>query len=417
MFLRRVAAALAVATLLVCLPGISQAPAEAAVRVFGLGDWLTEAAERSLNAVYEHIPAADSDTAKERLLRVVTNRLLTGYVVKDVRLANGGVSVYLERQAAAPVWSVALVRPNLSAPADEWFAADVSSLADELSARMEDVPVESLAWGDSELKRVVEDACERRLPGWRVSLMVRRLEEDAAALEVSFTPEQPLVLAVSPRISSTTIPAMLHSSLKEDLMKGFAPVIGVPVAWLERHEDDFAAMSKGVLEKERLVDQGKIEPAVAVKADSVSEVDVDLESRRYAVWVWMAVYAGASGKYPEAGLHFGRRAEILHGWTTELYVELIASLDNFGLESRLGMRWSPWRNFWLGGEWSNSEDRWWLRASFAPRTKSPYGWLRLSEEGDTNAALGLRINDFFSIELHYDSRDDDVWNIRALVNL
>lgn len=414
---RRVAAASAVATLLVCLFGAPLAPAEAAVRVFGLGDWLEGAAERSLNAVYEHIPATDSDAGKERLLRVVTNRLLAGYLVTDVRLADGEVSVYLERQSDAPNWSVALIRPNLGAPADEWFVADTSGLEEELSGRMTGVPIESLAWGDAELKRVVESACAERLPGWRVSLMVRRLEEDSAALEVSFTPEQPLVLAVSSRISSTTIPAMLYSSLKEDLTKGFAPVIGVPVVWLERHESDFAAMGKGILENENLVEQGRIEPVVEAKAGSVSEVGVDLESRRYTAWVWMAVYAGAEGKYPEAGLHFGRRAELIDGWTTELYVELISSLENFNLESRLGMRWSPLKNFWIGGEWSHTDDLWWLRASFVSRVKPPYGWLRLSEEGDTNAAFGLRINDFFSIELHYDSRDSDPWNIRALVNL
>jgi hypothetical protein len=43
--------------------------------------------------------------------------------------------------------------------------------------------------------------------------------------------------------------------------------------------------------------------------------------------------------------------------------------------------------------------------------------VRFSEERDTNAALGLRVTDYLSIEAHYDSRDGDPWNIRALVNL
>lgn len=414
---RRVAVASAAATLFVCLIALSPARAEAAVRVFGLGDWLSSAAERSLNAVYEHISPGESREAKARLLRVVADRLVTGFAVDDVTFSEDFVFVRLRQQSPPPEWGVNLTPPNLREPVDGWFARDTAGLADELASRMEGVPLEALAWGDAELKRVVEDACADRLPGWRVSLMVRMAAEGRASLEVSFTPEQPLTLAVTPRISSTSIPVLLHSTLKEDLVKGFAPVIGLPVVWLDRHKDDFVALGKEILEGDSLVEQAKADPLVEVKTDSVSEVDIELESRRYAVWVWMGVYAGAEGKYPEVGLHFGRRAQPLPHWDAELYVELISSLEDFDLETRLGMRWSPWRNVWLGGEWTHPDHLWWLRAAFDARPKEPYAWIRLSEEGDTNGALGLRINDIFSIEIHYDSRDDDSLNIRALVNL
>jgi len=396
---------------------LALSPAEAAVKVFGMKDWLAEAAERSLTAVYEHMPPSGSDESKASLLRVVTNRLLTGYAVEDLRVENDEVFVYLRRQSEAPEWSVTLNAPNLTAPVDAWFRADTEGLSKELADLMSGVPLESLAWGDAELKRVADEACSACLPGWRVSLMVRIVGENSMALETSFTPEQPLVLAVTPRISSTSIPAMLHSGLRYDLTKGYAPVIGLPVAWLVRHEDDFAAMNKEILKDEYLVDRAKATPEIEVKTGSVSEVDIELESARYAAWVWMAVYAGAEDKYPEVGLHFGRRASLLPGWTSELYLELITELDDFGLETRLGMRWSPWRNLWFGGEWSSKDDDWWLRASFAPRHKNPYAWARVNLEGETNAALGLRINDFFSVEIHYDSRDDDPWNLRAIVNL
>jgi hypothetical protein len=132
----------------------------------------------------------------------------------------------------------------------------------------------------------------------------------------------------------------------------------------------------------------------------------------------MAVYAGAEEKYPEAGLHFGRRVRPLSGWDAELFTELIVSLDDWNLETRLGMRWAPWRGLWVGAEWSSDGDVWWAQAMYEPRRlRRPYAWARYSEDDDTNAALGLRINDYLSIELHYDSRDEDPWNVRALVNL
>lgn len=414
--LRRVAAVSAAATLFVCLTAFSPSRTEAAVRVSGLNDWLAEAAERSLGAVYESISSAESRELKARLLRVVANRLLIGYTVDDVVFSEDSVLVGLRREIPPPEWGVSITQPNLSEPVGGWFTRDTMGLADELALRMEGVPLEALAWGDAELKSVVENACAERLPGWRVSLLVRMVE-GLASLVVSFTPEQPLTLAVTPRISSTSIPVMLHSTLKEDMVKGFAPVIGLPVVWLDRHKDDFVALSKGILKNDNLVKRAKAEPLVEATTGAVSDVDIELESRRYAMWAWMAVYAGAEGRYPEAGLHFGRRAQLLPHWDTELYVELISSLEDFDLENRLGMRWSPWRNIWVGGEWTSRDDIWWFRAAVEAKPKNPYAWIRLSEDGDTNGALGLRINDIFSIELHYDSRDDDSLNIRALVNL
>ncbi len=388
------------------------------MRVDGLPDWLAAAAERSLNAVHDHIPAHESQAVKQELLSVVANRLLNGYEVHAVSFeADETVAIVLRPRASVPVWDVALLPPNLSAPVDRWFAADVAEAREEVARWMEGVPVEALTWGDLDLKGRIEDLLGERLPGWRISLMVRNGLGERVALELSFTPEQPLTLAVTSRINSSSIPLMLHSNLKDDLLKGFAPVIGIPVPWLERHREDFLEMSRGLLKEESLVEMVKAEPEIALKTGTVSELDIDLESRRYAAWVWMGVYAGADDRYPEIGLHLGRRALIVSGWELELYTELILEINDWDLESRLGARWSPWRNVWLGGEWSSYEDTWWLRASIEPRIRRPYAWIRQSVDGETNGALGYRINDFLSIEAHYDSRSDDPWNVRALVNL
>lgn len=398
------------------------APSLASVSVTGLNEWLTNAAERSLGAVYEHIPTSESHGVKEQLLRVVTHRLLQGYFVDTIEFEeSGSVSIKVATSEAIPEWRVSVASPNLSPPVDRWFAADALGLSREIEAIMAGVPIDALTWGDTDLKRLIEEMCAERLPGWRVSLMVRTGEsEGSVTLEVAFTPGQPLTLAVTPRISSSSIPVMLHSNLREDLLKGFAPVIGIPVPWLDKHSDDLVTLTKSILSDEYLVEKAKAEAVVDVTTGSVSQLDIDLESRRYSAWVWMAVYAGAEDKYPEAGLHFGRRIQPFSGWEAELYAEFIVKMNDWDLESRFGMSWSPFDRFWLGGEWSDDGDMWWLRAQIEPRLKirmRPYAWTRYSEDGDTNAALGLRVTDYLSIEVHYDSRDDDKWNVRALVNL
>ncbi|MDR3254182.1 MAG: hypothetical protein LBT31_01270 [Synergistaceae bacterium] len=388
----------------------------AAVRVEGLNEWLTAGAERSLEAVYDHIASSETTDTKKQLLTVVADRLLPGFTVDSVSFRGVDVTVRLRTSSSPPRWDVALIQPNLSPPVDSWFNSDTADLGERISPMMDGVPVEALSWGDMDLKRTMDGIFEDRLPGWRVSLMVRNVA-DGAILEISFVPEQPLTLAVTSSISSSSIPVVLHSNLKDDLLSGFAPVIGIPVPWLERHRDDFALLGKNILAEEKFVENAKAQPEISVRPGPISEVDIDLESRRYAAWVWMAVYAGAADRYPEIGLHFGRRAQILPRWDMELYTELIVTLDDWDLETRLGMRWSPWRSVWLGAEWSDLDNAWWMRASIDPKTRSPYAWIRCSDGGETDGALGYRINDFISIEVHYDSRSSDPWNVRALVNL
>jgi hypothetical protein len=392
------------------------------VLVTGPNDWLAAAAERSLSAVYEHIPAEEPRAVKEQLLRVVANRLLQGYLVDEIRFGGHvSISLVVDAAAAVPAWSVSLIPPNLSPPVDEWFSRDAAGFAEEIELLMKNVPVEALLWGDADLKLRIEEMCGERLPGWRVSLMVRTKGEagdEEISLEVAFTPAQPLTLAVTPRISSSSIPFMLHSNLKDDLLKGFAPVIGIPVPWLDKHADDLAVLAKSILSEEYLVEKAKADADVDVRTGSVSQLDIDLESRRYSASVWMAIYAGAEDRYPEAGLRFGRRVQPFSGCEAELYTELIVSMNDWQLETRFGMGWSPYRDLWIGGEWSTDEELWWARAMISARSRyRPYAWMRFSEESDTNAALGLRVTDYLSIELHYDSRDGEPWNVRALVNL
>ena len=415
---RGVAAARAAATLFVLCALLALASAAcASVKVEGLDAWLSESARRSMAAVYDHIPRSESPAVKEELMRVVAERLLLGYSVGSVVFSGDEAVLTMKVSSPVPDWSVAIAPPNLSPPVDAWFAADIAGLEGEILPIIRNAPLEMLSWGDLDLKREIEGLSGKRIPGWRVLLLAQAKTDGGVVLNVSFAPEQPLTLAVTTKINSASIPAVLHSNLRDDLMKGFAPVIGVPVPWLERHKDDLAALGRSVLNDEELVQFAKANPVVAAEPGVVSDIDVELESRRYSAGFWMSVYAGAEEHYPEAGIHLGRRIQLLPHWDMEMYWDAILRLDDWELENRLGLRWPVWRNIWVGGEWSDMDDIWWGRLDFDSWARRPYAWLRYSEEHDVGAALGYHINDYISIELNYDSRYEDEVNVRALLNL
>lgn len=389
------------------------------VEVSGMPVWLGSVAERGLEAVWAKIPLSYDESTRERLLTTVAGRLFEGYTVRDVtsRGPDGKVRVDLVPSRPGKTMAVRIVPPQLSAPLDGWFAKDTEGLADEVSVMIAGVPLEALGWGGESFRSAVSELFQERLPGWGLSLMVRNGEEEPI-VEIRVSPDEPFVLAVEPHLDSSSLPVtLIRTDIQEDIFALTQKVAGVPVPWLEKHREDFEAWVAADLSGKQLVDRACATVRVDVSPARITKTRVNLESRRYVVWGWIAAYAGTEDRYPELGLHLGRRVQPWSGWEAELYAEGILRLEDFTLENRWGLRWSPLESVWLGAERVFPDDKWWGRISFEAGPRNTYAWWRLSEDEDHNFGLGYRLNEFISLELHYDGRDEDEWSIRALGNL
>lgn len=406
------AVAICVATALFLMPSVEASPL---VEVGGVPEWVGTAVERSLSAILNSIPEEETLQKKERLLSVVGSRLFQGYTIRAIQVETASVRIELEPKNA-PLWEIRVQSPMLMSPAKEWFAADIHGLEKRLGAHLNGVPLEALSWLDQDLRELVDHIYLEPLVGWHTALLVQVVEGEPQ-LQLSFSPAYPVTLGVNPKVSSRNLPALLYANVREDLLQAYSPIIGLPVAWLEKHDADLSRWSQELLQKYDVVQQAKVEPKVKVEPAPLSLVEVDLESRRFWIDVWLAAYLGNSERYPEVGIHLGRKAQLFPKHEFEVYAEAIATVDRWNLETRLGLRLLPWGDVQVGAEWSNREHAWWLRLAAGSRVKEPYGWLRLSEDGDFNAATGWRFTDNFSVEIFYDSRDESFWSIRAISNL
>lgn len=144
---------------------------------------------------------------------------------------------------------------------------------------------------------------------------------------------------------------------------------------------------------------------------------VNVESRHYTIGAWAALYAGTRDRTGEFGVHLGRKIKIFSRWSMEVYGEGILELQDWDPEGRLGLRWSPWGDVWIGGEWSSKDSMWWGRINIEPRMHKPYVWFRWREDGEYNAAIGYKATEYISLELHYDTRDEDSLGLRLIGNL
>lgn len=389
---------------------------EAKVTVYGMPPWLSLIAERSLSAVMENIPAGQSRDSVERVVGVVAEKIFTGFRPVKVAFDRGRLRVIFEPAAPTPEWGLELQPPALKAPAYGWFSSDLAKAGEIIKSFVVDLPVDALAWCGEGLRDAVSEALKPVLPGWRPGLVVLP-GEGTAVLRVSFTPELPLILAVTPSFYSNSLPTLLYDELKEDLLEQVSAIIGLPVLWAELHAREISDWAEAFLSGNTLVQRTKSKASVTLSPAPVARANVRVESSRYTIWGWSAVYAGTSDRSAELGIHLGRKAQILPHMDVEIYGEGIMELQEWSVEGRFGVRGTPWDGIWLGGEYSTKDEMFWGRFSIDPRLRKPYAWFRVREDGELNAALGWKATEFISFEIHYDSLDGDSWSLRILGNL
>lgn len=407
-----VATVFAVTTILVS----SAHALETKVAVSGMAPWLSEIAERSLTAVMNNMPAGQSPGSVQNVVRVVSEKIFTGYKITNISYDRRTLKVGFEPEGDIPLWNLEIQPPDLSGPVNAWFAADIDQVDAELKSLMRELPVEALVWCDEGLREIIVKTLQPVLPGWRPGLAVRS-EGGNPVLKITFTPELPMVLAITPSFNSASLPTLLYDQLKDDLLEQVSVFIGLPVEWVALHSSEVSAWVEDYLSGKTLVKRTNSHAAVTFSPAPVTHADVRMESSRYTIWGWSAVYGGTSDKSAELGLHLGRKAQIFPKTDMELYGEAIMELQEWSVEGRFGLRWMPWGDVWLGGEYSTDDSMWWARFSIDQRLHKPYAWLRLREDGEVNAALGWKATKFISFEIHYDSRDDDSWSLRILGNL
>jgi hypothetical protein len=350
------------------------------------------------------------------VIKVVADRLFTGFTASEVYANSERIFVRLSPLEKVTEWKLELQEPQLQEPALQWFQNDLKKAEPRLAKITDGLPLDALSWSDEGLRDEVVRALSPDLTGWRPSIMVLNTD-GLATMRISFTPEMPLVLAVTPHMTSVSLPILLHDDMKEDVLSTTSSLMGVPVAWVGRHAEELNLWVEAHLSDNRAVRRTGSVPKVKFEPAQVSHVNVNVESKRYTIAAWAAVYAGTDDRSGELGLHLGRKFEVTDDVAGEFYGEGIMELQDWKVEGRFGTRFSPWGDVWLGGEWSTQDRKWWGKLSIDPRLRKPYAWLRIREDGEVNAALGWKATEYLSFELHYDERDSGEWSLRMLGNL
>ncbi len=381
--------------------------------------WLDTSVRRGLDAVWAELQRGQlSQGVALRTLERVAQRLFPGFQVE----LSGGTVVLTPLESWQWTLSVAMPLGNdgqsLAPPLGQWMAQDVAQLERELSVQLQEVPPQALNWASDAFRDLFDQILAEATPGWYGSAAVREGEGNSPILEVQLFPRQPLVLAISPSAISTSLPQLAMEHINDQVLSQLSPLVGLPVAWVSRHQEAVAQWVDSAQGQKGLLKQLQAEVRSQITSRPILRVDASVESRTYSFRGWLSVHAGSGDAQPEIGVHLGRLFPLGSGIRGEFYLQGRTFLSDWEVEGRLGFRFSPLRELWLGLERSTgSDEHWWYHLWLGGGRIGPYGWGRYSDDDDFEGALGYRLNRTFSLELFYDSRREDRLSLRAVSDL
>ncbi|KUK99722.1 MAG: Uncharacterized protein XE12_1577, partial [Synergistales bacterium 54_9] len=380
------------------------AKAEAGVTVSGVPGWLEAPVKRSLEAVWKEV-VQRSSPGRERVVELVAKRLFPGLDISEIRGFGEDLFVYFDtRESERLSWNVVVKKPELPGFLERPFLEDASGLETAATEMLDSLPLEVFRWAGEDFQAGIGKVIAESLPGWKPSYVFSS-DEGKSVLEMAFTPQEPVVIAFSPRLSSRTLPLALQSKLHEETLEVTSQLIGLPADWVARHKNRIEDYVADSLEERWAARELKGRVEVNIRPDRIAPVDVQVESSMYTLQAWLGVYAGSDERHPEAGIHAGRIIQPFSGWEIEAYGEFIIKVNDGDVDPRAGLRWKFDQDIWIGVERSFEDDEYWGRIWFDEILPKIYAWGRFREDGESEAGLGWMLGEHLSWELYYDSRD------------
>lgn len=378
--------------------------------------WVKKCVSTGLAAVDRELKKAHMPSpAVDEALEIVGERLYPGYSVTS---RNGKVTLSLKKKSE---WKISCGLPEsasrLSPEAADWLKSDIDLFVPEVDKAVRNVSPEALKWGTDAFRAYLKKTASVFLPGWRVSATMKNAG-GSSLLKIRLYPEAPLLITVNPHVVTHTVPQLLADDLGRHVPEYFSPFIGLPVSWIRKHETELSRSLDGRMENERPLSTLRAVVVNSVKLSSVTEVVSNIESTTYSLRGWFSAHAGTEAQL-QLGVHLGKMIDLPPGVKGEVYGETVFKVEDWGIEGRCGLRFSPLKYLWLGVEGSTSADAaLWYRMWFDDRgDRGPYAALRYSENYDLQVALGYRLNRYMSFEMYYDKDAEDRISLRAVGNL
>jgi len=251
---------------------------------------------------------ANSQATYEKLIKEVFDRVLVGYSVQSVILAPATNTTI---QVAVVPWGdvvheVALevdfgtISPELT----DLVKKDMGDIEEKINDVLVGLPVDALDWAGGVAKIVIREVLSSQLPEFRANFDI--VPGARTLVKLSLAPLGATVQDINVSLISHTIPNVLLSVARPTVDKASISLVGLPVAFIERHRDYFTAKLLATAAEYPIVKRYGLKITPVINPGTVTAIVLDAETDQYKVYVEGSMDMGRSKDNASLRLHAGK---------------------------------------------------------------------------------------------------------------
>lgn len=354
--------------------------------------------------------STDEAARNAAIIQEVFDKVLVGYTVTGVTVEPGETARV--RVTLAP-WNDRVEHVSVTVAVDG-MAPEVESLVRQDLAGVEQVfdrallglPIAAADWTNGVLKREVNAYLDAHLPEFRADFDVTA--DTDAQVTLTVYPRLPVVRTVDLSMRSDTMPNMMLLTHRELMKDKVNLLVGVPVAFTERHRAAFEQLFADAIDARPDFRALRMKTHATITTGERAAVMARSDSDRYRVratgWVDIGRSEGATHSNEDdlvGRLHAGVRFNTVD----ELYTRLEVTPQDIDWRFQLGWQRDLGWGTVAGLRYDFKDDRpiydfgWRIARDWSAR----YEYRPADSRGE--GALRYRLHDFLSLEYAVDSED------------
>lgn len=341
----------------------------------------------------------------ENLIKEVFDRILLGYTVKSVELVAGNetnINVMVTPwQDVIKDIKLQVVFEQIPEPVATLAQQDVQDMQQIFNQVLQGLPIDAAEWTRVVLKTQLQEYLNVHLPEFRGELDIAAGE--ITKIQVYLYPKDVVIRDITVSLSSNTIPNIALYNYRNSVQKKAEMLVGVPAAFVKRHEDYFNQWLQAELMHDPLLNALAVETKVDLTAGVRTNIAVEADTKRYLVYLEGYLDIGRESDNTSFKLHAGKYISPVD----ELFVET----DFFPHQVKwivmpgLSRKITPQLTAGFKYDLSERENILWVKQQLGKR------WLLRLEhtpaENFNEFAIRYKLHDFIGIE--YTMNDDDRW--------
>lgn len=353
----------------------------------------------------------ENSESYEKIIHEVFDKVLVGYTVQRVHLSADYKS---QLEIELTPWQDAIQEVNLEIavegmpPLIEKLARrDMDGINQVFDDTLKGLPLGAVDWSNGVLKRNVNSFMAEHLPEFRADFDVEA--DTATHVKMTVYPLLPVVRTMELRMRSDTVPNFTLLTLRNKLQTEANQLIGVPVAFVDRHRDELEKYYADMLDNTDGFRYFRMHTEVTLGNSSAMSLmsRSNAEKLRVRGESWTDL-----GHHHNGGKHSTRwRGRI--GWMPtkrdDIYFigEVYPRAHEWYVRTHAGYMYNVSGGFWAGAQYDIREQKWAseLRYDFDKRWSLRHEY----RDYDNESEFGVRYNlhDYLGMELVRDK--DGTW--------